>query len=49
MSKSAEDRSSDAHHLEVLNMPHATFDDPDLTTFARLDELGRVGVAQIIP
>ncbi len=27
-------------------MPNATFDSPDLTTFARLDELGLVAVGQ---
>ena len=27
-------------------MPNATFDSPDLTTFARLDELGLVTVGQ---
>ena len=30
----------DAHHLEDLDVPDATFTAPDLTTFARLDELG---------
>lgn len=27
-------------HLEDLDVPDATFTCPDLTTFARLDELG---------
>lgn len=30
----------EAHHLEDLDVPDATFTAPDLTTFARLDELG---------
>ncbi len=33
-------------HLEDLDMPDATFTTPDLTMFARLDEIGLVVVAQ---
>src|SRR4051812_41415836 len=40
MSRSPEDGSSHTTHLEDLDVPDATFGCPDLTTFARLDELG---------
>jgi transposase len=46
VSRSSEDGSSDAAHLEDLDVPDATFACPDLTTFARLDELGLEAVGQ---
>ena len=46
MSRSPEDGGSYAIHLEDLDVRDATFDCPDLTTFAGLDELGLVVVGQ---
>lgn len=40
MSRSPEDGGSHTHHLEDLDVPDATFDDPDLTKFCGLGELG---------
>jgi hypothetical protein len=39
-SKSPEDGGDHAVHLEDLDVSDATFARPDLTTFARLDDLG---------
>ena len=41
-----QDGSSYTAHPKDLDMPHATFAAPDLTTFCRLDELGLVAIAQ---
>src|SRR5450759_2322919 len=43
---SSDDGGSHASHPKDLDMPDATFTCPDLTTFARLDELGLVVVGQ---
>jgi transposase len=40
------DGSSSTAHQKDLDVPHATFATPDLTTFCRLDELGLVAVGQ---
>jgi transposase len=40
VSRPPDDGSSDAVHLEDLDVPDATFACPDLTTFCHLDELG---------
>src|SRR5699024_4143450 len=45
-SRSSDDGSSDAAHREDLDVPDATFTAPDLTTFARLDDLGLEVVGQ---
>jgi hypothetical protein len=45
-SRSSDDGGSYASHPEDLDVPDATFACPDLTTFARLDELGLVVVGQ---
>jgi hypothetical protein len=42
MSRPPEDGSSDTAHLEDLDVTDATFASPDLTKFARIDELGPV-------
>ena len=39
-SRSSDDGGSDTVHLKDLNMPSAIFDRPDLSAFARLDDLG---------
>src|SRR5664280_2352269 len=44
--RSSDDGGSDASHPEDLDVPDATFCVPDLTTFARLDELGLVVLGQ---
>jgi len=41
-----QDGSSHTDRPEDLDMPHATFAAPDLTTFCRLDELGLQAVRQ---
>jgi len=39
-------RGSQTAHPKDLDVPNATFDSPDLTTFCRLDDLGLEAVGQ---